>query len=268
MGKQAPSSPAPVDPYASANAQLGLNKGTASYTAALDRTNSSGPYGSQSWQITGYSPDGAPIYTQNTSLNAAGATALGNQQQNQVGATGLAGDLLGNSSSLLTNPLDPTGINQKAAAAAFNSNMDLIRPQQQQATEALQSQLAAQGITDPNSEAYKQATGNLQRQQDWQNNNLANQSVQTGIQAGQTAFGQDQAAQQQALAMFSGLNSQNIGMPSGAGSASPTAASPDIMGAMQNQYNGQIANNNAQVATNNANTTGLVGLASIAAYAF
>lgn len=56
--KDSGSPPAPVDPYTQASAQYGLDTGTANYNAALNRTNSSNPLGSNTWNITGYDGSG------------------------------------------------------------------------------------------------------------------------------------------------------------------------------------------------------------------
>lgn len=56
--KSSGSAPQPTDPYAQAGAQYGLATGTANYNAALNRTNSSNPLGSNTWSVTGH--DGTP----------------------------------------------------------------------------------------------------------------------------------------------------------------------------------------------------------------
>lgn len=56
--KSSGSAPQPVDPYQQAGAQYGLATGTANYNAALNRTNSSNPLGSSTWNVTG--TDGSP----------------------------------------------------------------------------------------------------------------------------------------------------------------------------------------------------------------
>jgi hypothetical protein len=174
--------------------------------------------------------------------------------------------------------LDVGGINSNATKAAYDSAYGLIAPQQQQQTEALKSQMAAQGITDPGSQAYQTATDNLARQQAYQNNNLAQQATLTGIQAGNTAFNQNLAnaelgnsaaqqqfglntgAQQQALANFQGLNNQSIAMPSQSNPASVSSSPANIAGALQNQYNANLAGYNANQASNNNINSGLFSL--------
>ncbi|WP_342616582.1 tail fiber domain-containing protein [Rhodoferax sp. GW822-FHT02A01] len=259
-GGSAPSAP---DPWTTSAAQQQLNNNTASFNARLNNVNQSGPLGSTSYTVTGTDPTtGAPIYSQQTSLNGSSQQALNNQQGNQSYATGLAGQALGNSGSLLTNPINPQGINQQATKAAYDSAYGLIAPQQQQQSEALKSEMAAQGITDPGSQAYQTASDNLARQQAYQNDNLAQQSVLTGIQAGNTAFNQNLGAQQQALSNFNGLNNQSIAMPSSSNPATVGSSPANIAGAYQNQYNAQLAGYNANQASNNNFTNGLFSLGS------
>ena len=62
--------PAAPDPNTVADAQTRLNQDTAAYNAALNRTNTNTPLGSQSWTMTGRDPvTGAPMYDQNISLS-------------------------------------------------------------------------------------------------------------------------------------------------------------------------------------------------------
>jgi hypothetical protein len=57
--KSSGTAPTAVDPYTQASAQYGLDTGTANYNARLNRTNSSNPLGSNTWNITGYDGSGA-----------------------------------------------------------------------------------------------------------------------------------------------------------------------------------------------------------------
>lgn len=53
MCKSSGPAPQPTDPYAQASAQYGLDTGTANYNAALNRTDSSNPLGSNTWSVVG-----------------------------------------------------------------------------------------------------------------------------------------------------------------------------------------------------------------------
>ena len=257
--------PAIPDPYSVANAQTQANNQSASYNAALNNVNTNGPLGSTSYNVSGYDPTtGAPIYQQNTTLNPYSQNALNNQQGNQAAATGLAGNALQNSQSLLQNPLNVQGINSQATQAAYNQGMSLIQPQFDQQNEQLQSQLAAQGITDTGSQAYHNATDNQARQQAYQTNNMANQSILTGLAAGNQIFNQNQQAQTQAYNVFNGLNGQNIAMPNAPAPSQQQTSPANISGAIQNAYNGQLSNYNAQLASQNNLNSGLFSLGAAA----
>lgn len=91
--------PTPTDPYAQAAAQYGLATGTANYNAALNRTNSSNPLGSNTWNVTGYDGSGAGgIPGTNTGPSGAPPTmSTGTQGAPQFGGVpgGLAGQAYG-----------------------------------------------------------------------------------------------------------------------------------------------------------------------------
>jgi len=344
------SAPAAPDPYATANAQQQLNNNTAQFNAALNNVNQFGPYGSTQYNISGYDPKtGAPIYNQTTQLNPNAQQALNNQQGNQAYATGLAGQGLQNNANMLSgNPMqgvnalqtgvgnsgninqqfsaDPYsnlsygvnqgGIDQGAMNASFNSQYGLLKPIFDQQTEQNKAEMAAQGITDQNSQAYKTSTDNLARQQGSQINNMANNAYLSGISSGNTLFGQglanaqlgnsamgqnygqnlgaatfnnqaqnqqytqnmgnaqlnnsaagqqfglNQGAMNQALTNYGALNGGAPGMPNASSPATSASSPANLAGAIQNQYQGQLANYNAGQASSNNFMNGLFGLGS------
>lgn len=93
--KSSGSAPAPVDPYQQAGAQYGLATDTANYNAALNRTNSSNPLGSSSWNVTGY--DGSGIPGTNTGAPGSGGNfyGLGGATPNYGLPSGYVGSNLG-----------------------------------------------------------------------------------------------------------------------------------------------------------------------------
>lgn len=62
--------PSPPDPTTTAAAQEKLNKDTAVYQAEVNNVNQTTPYGSLSYTQTGTNPDGTPIFSATTALNA------------------------------------------------------------------------------------------------------------------------------------------------------------------------------------------------------
>lgn len=64
MGKKSPATPPAPDPYATAQAQIGVNRDAAVTQANLNRINQVTPEGSLTYSTNGTNPDGTPIYTQ------------------------------------------------------------------------------------------------------------------------------------------------------------------------------------------------------------
>jgi hypothetical protein len=147
---------------AQANAQGNL--GGALQATAANRINQQTPYGSLSYQQTGTDAQGNPIWSANQQLSPE------LQQLTQSSLAGLQASQ--------ANPM--TGINPGDTYS--NAIMQRLAPQQSQAREALDAQLANQGIM-PGSEAYNRAKV-LQGQT--QNDALTSAIVggmQTGLQA-------------------------------------------------------------------------------------
>ena len=321
----APSAP---DPYSSAAAQYQYGTEAAAYNKALNSTNTVGPTGSTSYQITGTDPTtGAPIYSQTTQLSAPEQQLFNSQtalQQGNLGIAGLDQSTLANLSAAgapQTQPLQygvgatapvqsslntsnvpgigPTqGYEQYGQQTALAGEEAAMMPGLQQQQEQLDASLRNSGA-HPGDPAYDNAMAAFNAQ-------LANAQTQaagaaitagTGLQntqyneaanTNQQLFGEDlsagqfgnQAAGQQFSQGLSGaqLNNQTTGqalqnwatqtgvplnqltaLMGGSQVSSPTAiapptsstSAPDIMSAVQNQYAGQLASNNANVASSN-----------------
>jgi hypothetical protein len=253
MGKSS-SSPQPVDPYAAANAQYGLNTQTAQYNAALNRTGNSNALGSSGWNITGTDPTtGAPKYGYSTQLAPQFQSAISTPLDTSQIYGGGAG-----------SPSIPQG-NSQIANSLFNQQMGYLAPQYAQQQTSQNAQLAAEGAT-PGSEAWNNAQGNLGRTQAFGENQAANSAITgaTGQQAQQQnmalqGLNAQQLAQQEPISLFNALSGQ--GSPS-------SAASPDILGAFNNQYQGQLNAANASNAASNQTESGLASLAAAAAIAY
>jgi hypothetical protein len=208
--KRGSKTPVP-DPVAISNAQSAANTSTAQEQAALNRVNTSDPYGSVQWQqdpTTGQ-------WSQNTTLNPQYQDQLGQLVQAQNGAMGALGSSnidLGSLPGLQStfggdNPIkmgvDPYGQIQNSIGptdftadreavtnAVTDQAMSRLNPMFDQQNTALQNQLANQGISI-NSAAYGNATDGLGRTQ----NDARNQAIYSGIQQGaneqNTLFNQD-----------------------------------------------------------------------------
>ena len=216
---------------AQANAQ-GNIAGALQATAA-NRINQQTPYGSLSYQQTGTDAQGNPIWSANQQLSP---------ELQQLTQSSLAG--------LQASQANPMyGINPGDTYS--NAIMQRLAPQQSQAREALDAQLANQGIM-PGSEAYNRAKV-LQGQT--QNDALTSAIVggmQTGLQA-------------QGLQNTTAANIRNLATP---GYVTPynqaAVAGPDYLSAYTSQNATDIARANAEAAQRSSLLGGLAGLGSSA----
>jgi len=216
---------------AQANAQ-GNIAGALQATAA-NRINQQTPYGSLSYQQTGTDAQGNPIWSANQQLSP---------ELQQLTQSSLAG--------LQASQANPMyGINPGDTYS--NAIMQRLAPQQSQAREALDAQLANQGIM-PGSEAYNRAKV-LQGQT--QNDALTSAIVggmNTGLQA-------------QGLQNTTAANIRNLATP---GYVTPynqaAVAGPDYLSAYTSQNATDIARANAEAAQRSSLLSGLAGLGSSA----
>ncbi|TIS09886.1 MAG: tail fiber domain-containing protein, partial [Mesorhizobium sp.] len=158
----APSPPTPPDPDKTAAAQTGMNIDTAQAQQLTNMTNQQTPYGSLTYNQTGtrsfVDSSGKtvtiPTYTatQTLSPDQQKLFDLSNQTKAAIGQIGL--DETGKIGSILNSPLDlsDTSIDD----TLYNQYSPRVIAQQNQQNDALQAQMAAQGVT-PGSEAYNNA---------------------------------------------------------------------------------------------------------------
>lgn len=180
---------------------------------------------------------------------------------------------------------DLSGFTQQAQDAAYKQQTQYLDPQFSQQQEQLDSQLRNQGAY-PGTAAYDNAMKLFTNQKQQAYSNAEEQAVGQGLQEQQALYGEgantnqqqfgQAAAEQQAANAASGQKlSQSLELNQlplsqyetlTGGSATPAPASfglggsgggagsvsaPDIMGAFNNQYAGQLANYNANTASTN-----------------
>jgi hypothetical protein len=283
--KSSGSPPQPVNPYEQANAQYGLATGTAAYNAALNRTDSTNPLGSNTWSVNGVSTapgtdlssggtspygfgstgnpytfggtmstdgsipngSGAPLYSQNTTLSPWANSLL----ESPIDTSNMPG--MPGGPSLGQNVSD-------AENATFGQEMQLLQPQEQLQSEQTQSQLENEGAM-PGSDAYNYGEKMLGLTQGAENTSAANQAVTTGMGELPMFYGLGSTALQNQLAERQAPISEYESL-SGNPSAGVSAATPDISGAFNQQYQGALAGYNANQATSNADTQAGAGLLS------
>jgi hypothetical protein len=216
---------------AQANAQ-GNIAGALQATAA-NRINQQTPYGSLSYQQTGTDAQGNPIWSANQQLSP---------ELQQLTQSSLAG--------LQASQANPMyGINPGDTYS--NAIMQRLAPQQSQAREALDAQLANQGIM-PGSEAYNRAKTLLGQTQNDALTSAIVGGMQTGLQA-------------QGLQNTTAANIRNLATP---GYVTPynqaAVAGPDYLSAYTSQNATDIARANAEAAQRSSLLSGLAGLGSSA----
>lgn len=274
MGKSTPSAPAAPDPAATAAAQSATNKETAVAQANLNRINQYTPQGSLVYEKIGTNEDGTPQYKQTTTYSPEQQQLynLSNQANQNMGQTAneqlqrlqksLAQPISYDGAPALQNGMDPA--TQAKAEAAL---MERLNPQLDRDRAALEAKLANQGLA-LNSEAYNKAMDAANRQA----NDQRSQAALQAIQLGQSTANQNNQARQQYIQEAASIRNQPLNeisaLLSGTQVSAPqftsvpqsNVANTDYMSAANLQYQGQLANWNAQNQANNAAMGGLFGL--------
>lgn len=258
MGK--PATPQAPDPYQTAGAQTGANQQNAAYLAALNRMNTYGPTGSQTYKNEGADPTtGAPIYSSSTTLSPEQQALYNSNTSNQLNQSGFAGNALDQARSAY----QPINTNwdqqqQKSQDALYGRNTRYLDPQFARQEKGLDAKLAAQGIT-PGSEAWKNAmdefgAGKNQAYEAARDNSITGASQQTGQNIQQSI-----ALQNQPLNYYNSLMSGNQAQVPQFSQASPINTNPaDVQGAINQNYQGNVNAYNANVGSSN-NTTSTLG---------
>jgi len=257
------SAPSAPDPYQSAAAQYQYGTQAAAYNAALSRVNQNSPTGSTTYQVTGTDPaTGAPIYSQNTTLSPVQQQIFQGQQQQQLGQQGLASQALGGArQAIAQNPLPTLGQNQQfgqqARDAAYGYATSTLDPYWNEQQRSLDSSLRNSGAT-PGTPAYDNAMNQFHNQRNAAYSQAENQAFGQGLNAQGQQIQQIAQLQDIPLQQYQSLigGQQVAGQGAGGGGSSVPQVSgvnaPDFMQALQNQYQGQLAGYNANVATGNS----------------
>lgn len=224
--------PTPPDPAATAQAQAKYNTQAAQSQAELNMVNQSTPMGSLSYTQTGTAADGTPQYTANTSLSAP-------EQKLFDATTGTQAQLATDAGTLATNlgPSLTTAPNLSTDATTrqlMKWQSDYMTPYFTTQNSNLDSQLAAQGITQ-GSAAYDNAKRQLQQSQGGtMENAMAGDEAQ--------AYGQALSSYQAPIQTLGTLLGE--GSPSNVNSSltqtpSETVQPPNYQGAVEQNYQQQ-----------------------------
>jgi hypothetical protein len=279
--------PKTPDPAAVAAAQTQSNQDTASYNAALNRTNTYTPQGSSEFTVTGTDPSGAPIYRQDVKL-APDAQALYDQQMAQSRELGnVAQGMMGRVDSTLSQPLDTSkvpqlfgaddllGARQQTQDALYNRQAAYLDPAWQQRESQLETQLANKGVVE-NDPAWNNARDQFNRERTF-DYSRAREGAITGAlpemafladtARGNRAQGMNELYAERALPLneFNALRaSSQVDMPQFAGAAGVNMGNTDVAGNYWNAFDANMAKYNASQAGANNLMGGLFGLGSAA----
>ncbi len=240
MGKKSSSPPAAPDPYQVAGAQGAINADTARLMAQLNRPTVNTPFGSQTWTNLG-----GDQYASNIKLAPEQQQLFDQQNRISFGLGGAAEGALGNVTNTMSQPF------------SLNDAMDTLssvtEPQFQRDQDALNTRLINSGFRQ-GSEGFDQA------QQDFQVNKDRSRAA-----TAQQALALSTALRNQPLSELNALRTGAMPqMPQGQQSPNIGVQPADITGAFGNQYQGQLAGYNANVANNNAKLGAGAGLGAAA----
>lgn len=268
MGK--PSAPTPPNPKDTAAASTGTNVATALANASLNNVNQVGPNGSLTYSQTGTSKFTDPYtgqsydipnYTQTTTLSPDQQKLydLNNQTQQNLGNIGVQqSDKIG---SLLNTPFDPSTANKAVEDKIDALGAARLDPQFARSQDALQTQLANQGI-QPGSAAWKAQMDQFQQGK----NDAYNQLYLNG---NQQAFQQAVTTRNQPINEITALMSgSQVSNPTFGATPQTTIPTTDTAGIINANFNQQQAQYQTQLQQQNALMGGLFGLGAAGVYKF
>lgn len=272
-GKGAP--PAP-DYSAAAKETASGNLDAARTATAANRVNQYTPYGSLEYSINPESQwdiYGNPTWSATQKLAPEQQQLLNIQNQTSLGLGNLADKGLGYVENMLQKPFDTGNIAQigiNPGETMQESVLRRLQPQIAQGKEALQVQLANQGVV-PGTEAYNRAmTQQAQKENDLLTSAVI-QGTNTGLAANQQQFGQLGYMRNEPINTLNAVRTgSQVSSPSFISNVpqQATTQGPDMLGAATAQGNYATAANNASSASGSNLTSGLLGLGGAAMMAF
>lgn len=237
MGKSAPK---PPDPMQTAQAQAALNRDTAITQQELNMVNQTSPWGSISYQQTGTTANGNPIWSQQTTLSPSQQRIFNQSQAAQENLAQLANSQSQQLQQHMANPFQFD--NQDAADWAYDLGASRLDPRMEQQRAALETQLANQGVA-PGSVAWEAAMN----QQSQAENDAYNQLM---LQGRSQAFDEALTTYNNPMNTMSALLSgSQVQAPVQTMGATPQTGvgGVDYTGLVNQQYQAQNANYQAQM---------------------
>jgi len=215
----------------------------------------------------------AILHGQPSKLSPEQQQLLDIQNQTSLGLGNLAGTGLGYVEQMLQKPFETKDIAQigiNPGETMQESVLRRLQPQIAQGKEALQAQLANQGVV-PGTEAYNRAmTQQSQRENDALTSAVI-QGTNTGLAANQQGFQQLGYMRNEPINTLNAVRTgSQVSSPSYINNIAQQATTQgaDLLGAAQMQQNASQAASNASNASSSGLTSGLMGLGGAAMMAF
>ena len=234
------STPKPPDPVATANAQAAMNKETAITQAQLNAMDQYNPTGSVTYTQNGTWEDGTPRFQQTTTYNPEQQAIFDAVTAAQGNLANIAQDQSAFLGDYLNEPFAFT--NDDASQWAYDMASPRILEQQAQNEAQLRATLAAKGIHE-GSAAWDAEMARMTNANTDQLNQLA---LMGRSQAYNEALTNRNQPINEIIALMSGSQLQNPGAQSMA-TPQTSVAGVDYTGLVNNQYQSQLANNQAMM---------------------
>lgn len=253
------SAPPPPDYTAAANATAAGNLEAAKYATKANRVNQFTPYGNLTYK---QNPD--ETWNSYIDLSPTGKQLLDYQDSASLGLGRQTTNALDRVDDTLSTPFDYSSI-QDAGNAAYAQETSRLDPQWTQRQQAMETQLANQGIAR-GTEAYT----NAMRDFNTGRNDAYSQARVNSYNMAPTQMQLATALRNQPLNELNALRTgSQVTNPQFANTPQQqTTQGADQMGAVNGLYGAQMQGVNAQNANTASNNQAIVGLAGAAAYAF
>lgn len=248
-GGKAPAAP---DPAETARAQGQANKEAAIASQLGSMVNQKNPWGTLTYNQLGNWSDGTPRSEAVTELTPEQMALFQTGQRTDQALANLGESQIGRLSNVLNEPFSLN--NEATEARLMELGSKRLQPKFDQQREALRTRLVNQGISDPNSEAYRAEMRNFSEGE----NDAFNQLLLTGRgQAIQEAL---TARNQPINEITSLLSGTNVSMPQFGSTPGLNVNPADIMGATYASANINAQNAAQAQQRQNAMMGGLFGL--------
>jgi hypothetical protein len=263
MGKGG-SAPPPPDYTGAAKETAAGNLDAARANIAANRVNQYTPYGSVEYSMSGEDKYGNPMWSATQTFSPDQQKLYDIQNKLSIGTGELGEQGLGYVRNMISQPFDTSQLPSLGINAGETYTDAIIRrlaPTMQQNRERLDQNLANQGI-QLGSEAYDRAIRNFEQKQNDLMLGATTQGFDVGNRARASAFGELAYQRNEPINTLNAVRSgSQVTNPQFVNPASQAAtAGPDLLGAAQAQGNAAMNAYNAQMASQNANTSGLYSL--------